>query len=333
MKRIVLLPIESLEERYTAQWARWWPNELRALGWTVEEIQGDPVGPAVVAGQFLDVCSTWVWKGSQVAALARAFIAKAFRPGDVILSLDGWGPGVLAAAYMRDGLGIDVKIVSFLHAGTYDVWDFLAQRRMGRWARGFEESIAAACDLVLVGSEFHKALLVAERDVVPSRIAVTGVPVHASAQPERIPWEKRERLVVFPHRLAPEKAPEDFATIQRLYETRFGRDAEWVRTKDVWTDKAAYYDLLNRARVVVSTARQETFGIAMQEGIAAGAWAVAPRRLAYPEVIRTGGSLYDSLDQAADFVHGFLKAVWSPPWDGWHEGAINRASAAIEALL
>ncbi|MFQ5766933.1 MAG: glycosyltransferase, partial [Acidobacteriota bacterium] len=37
--------------------------------------------------------------------------------------------------------------------------------------------------------------------------------------------------------------------------------------------------------IVVSTARQENFGVAVVEAVACGAWPVLPRRLAYPELI------------------------------------------------
>ena len=50
-------------------------------------------------------------------------------------------------------------------------------------------------------------------------------------------------------------------------------------------ERAAYLDVLRRADVVVSAARNENFGLAVVEAIAAGAWPVVPAALAYPEVI------------------------------------------------
>ncbi|HUH01450.1 MAG TPA: DUF3524 domain-containing protein [Kofleriaceae bacterium] len=46
-----------------------------------------------------------------------------------------------------------------------------------------------------------------------------------------------------------------------------------------------YEQALAGADLVVSTARHEFFGIAMVEAVAAGAFPIAPRRLAYPEVL------------------------------------------------
>lgn len=52
--------------------------------------------------------------------------------------------------------------------------------------------------------------------------------------------------------------------------------------------KAKYREILLRADVVVSTARQEFFGVAVMEAIAAGAFPVLPSRLVYPSLIPAG---------------------------------------------
>ncbi len=57
-------------------------------------------------------------------------------------------------------------------------------------------------------------------------------------------------------------------------------------------DRAAYAALLARCDVVVSTARQENFGISVVEAAAAGAHPLVPRALAYPEVLP--GQLHDA---------------------------------------
>jgi glycosyltransferase involved in cell wall biosynthesis len=151
-----------------------------------------------------------------------------------------------------------------------------------------------------------------------------------------VPWEERRNLIVFPHRLAPEKAPWEFDQLATLV----GRaDLIWVKTRDAshastvndgYSSKSAYYRLLAQAKVVVSTARQETFGIAMQEGIASGAWAVAPHRLSYPELIGEGeGYLYRNLEEAAEQIVEAVSLPFSSRWSGKPERAIHRAVEEI----
>lgn len=295
----------------------------------------------LAGGEFLDPCKTWRWKGAQVEHLARLFQDGSIKDGDVILSLDGWGPGTTAAAYMRDAMRLDVKIVLFMHAGTYDPHDFLTRADMERWAAGIEYGWFQAADLILVGSEFHTRLLIETRGAEERKIAATGYPILPSALPFLAePWETRPPLVVFPHRLAPEKAPWEFERMREIFEASYDYPAEWVMTRDSkwvgtefdgYSSKRAYYSLLSRARVVVSTARQETFGIAMQEGIALGAWAVAPARLSYAELIDSScGLKYRSLEEAAEFVRMALNNSHGSAWSGWHEKAIQRAADEIK---
>lgn len=73
-------------------------------------------------------------------------------------------------------------------------------------------------------------------------------------------------------------------------------------------DRADYLALLARCDVVVSTAIQENFGIAVLEAILAGCQPLLPNRLAYPEVIPPdfhGLCLYPS----DDALFGYLKAL------------------------
>ena len=50
-------------------------------------------------------------------------------------------------------------------------------------------------------------------------------------------------------------------------------------------ERSEYLDLLGRADIVVSAARNENFGLAVVEAIAAGAWPVLPDALSYPEIV------------------------------------------------
>ena len=63
--------------------------------------------------------------------------------------------------------------------------------------------------------------------------------------------------------------------------------------------KAKYYDILQQADVVVSSARHEFQGIALLEAVASGCRALAPNRLAYPSYLPSD-SLYRSTPEAPD---------------------------------
>lgn len=74
-----------------------------------------------------------------------------------------------------------------------------------------------------------------------------------------------------------------------------------------WAERDRYIGLLNEASVVLSTAHQEFFGVAITEAVAAGAHPVFPNRLVYPERIADFGAdsslaLYDSPEEAVGLI-------------------------------
>jgi glycosyltransferase involved in cell wall biosynthesis len=92
-----------------------------------------------------------------------------------------------------------------------------------------------------------------------------------------------------------------------------------------FADRDRYESLLLEARVVLSTADQEFFGIGVVEAIAAGAHPVLPNRLVYPERIAAldadpTTSLFNTPTEAADMI---VSALTCEP-DPSHRTAVNQ---------
>ena len=294
--RIFLLPIEPIELRYSAQWHRWFSAKLAAHG-EVVVVNGQRLRDGIVEGQFLDVVDTHHYKSTQLAAFMRLYHEGAVEAGDAVLLLDGWSPSVTALAYVRDLGSVPFRIGALFHAGAYDPWDFLGRNyRVAHWAGHIERGWLTALDYVFVSTYYHARLLREERG--SHNVRVVPFPLYPDEWADAAqPWATRPRRVVWPHRIAAEKDPDEWAWIRRAYEIAYPEDpVEWVRTKDHCTTKADYYRMLGSSRVVVSTAHQETWGIAMLEGATLGAYPVAPNRLSYPELFPR--SLYSSRDEA-----------------------------------
>lgn len=315
-RRIFLLPIEPLEERYSADWLRWWPAGLRPMGdgmadasLEVVVVLGHQNTREIETGQFLDAVDTMRFKATQADAMLARVQAGQVGDDDIILMLDGWNPAVEMLHYARVLTGAKWKLAGLLHAGTWDSHDHLSRCGLEPSMRGAEQGWAKMFDRLYVATEFHKRLLAgAALDV--SRTKVLPFPLltghlklcHAT------PWSDRGNLVVFPHRLAPEKNPSMFEEMARAYRAKYPEDsAEFVCSKYAARTKADYYNLLGRARVAVSCAYQETWGIAMLESLALGAHPVAPARLSYPETM-PADALYTSMNSAIELIHRGLHA-------------------------
>lgn len=305
MRKIINVPIEPLEERYSAQWNRWIPAELSRLG--VDHIHLDfiePLSDKIRNGSFLDVIGTNYYKAKQLAELMDLIDRGQIVSGDVILLNDIWFPGLEMLAYVRDAIGRDFKIAGIAHAGTWDPYDFLSQKKMGRWGEDLENSWFEIVDYILVNSHYHKQLLKNSRTIDSDKIFVVGYPF----KPEEFvePKPKKENIVVFPHRLDPEKQPELFDYLAIVLQKTFP-DWQFIKTKDVWTNKKAYYDLLNRSKIAFSCALQETFGIAMVEATLCGCIPVVPDRLSYHH-------LYDKIFKYSEKEEAIFPAQAKLSW-------------------
>ena len=130
------------------------------------------------------------------------------------------------------------------------------------------------------------------------RLRPEDVGVRAGTAPRRILWNHRwefdkaperffaaldalvARHVLFVVDVVGEsfaRQPDVFATARERLGARIGRFG-YVE------DRAAYVRALWEADVVVSTAKQEYFGIAMAEAVWCGAWPIAPRALVYEDL-------------------------------------------------
>jgi glycosyltransferase involved in cell wall biosynthesis len=284
------VPIEPLIERYSNDWNHWFPEEFDANGIEYETINGEELTRRIEQGSFLDVIGTNHFKASQIQKICRKIYSGAVKDGDVFLFHDYWFPGVESLAYIRDALGMKFKIVGLLHAGTWDKQDFLSHKGMDIWAPELEESWFQIADCIFVATEFHRNLLINSRRV--------GCPIHVTGFPIRDlhsnPDVEKEKVIVFPHRLDSEKQPEKFELLEKIFRDLHPDLEEWrfIKTKEEiahitpngLTSKEAYYSLLNKSRIAVSCALQETWGIAMQEALFAGCIPLVPDRLSYVEM-------------------------------------------------
>jgi hypothetical protein len=295
--RVIYVPIERLEERYSAQWDDWFQAAFKREG--IEFIKvGSSENKVITHGQFLDVIETNRYKAGQLKVVMDIIALDPMKPTTVFF-MDLWFPGIQSLAYIREGMSAPLKIKGMLHAGTYDPHDFLTQKSMGVWGLPFEQSILNLADKIFIATEFHKALM-----------EWSGLTPVNKDKFEIVPWPVeheyletiKEDIVLFPHRLAPEKQPEQFDLLKMMYSKKYSHFPRWFKTKDVAKTKAEYHWWLAKSKVAVSCALQETYGLAMIEAVNNGCFPVAPNRLSYPETLG-GFTLYNNLDEAVELIH------------------------------
>lgn len=86
-------------------------------------------------------------------------------------------------------------------------------------------------------------------------------------------------LILFPHRIAPEKQVEIFRDLKHHLP-----QYEFVVCQDQYLTKNEYHNLLGEAKLVFSANLQETLGISCYEGAVVDAIPMVPDRLSYTEM-------------------------------------------------
>lgn len=286
---LVILPIEPFEERYSTQWYEYFKRFAEENNIPHQIINPIPLSSKIEEGEFLDVSGTNWYKMCQLQLVIAGLRDRTIPSNSNILLLDGWFPGIEALFYIRDALNLELKIYSCLHAGTWDKNDFLTQKGMEKWAKRMEKSWLSQYKKSFVATDFHKGLInssrTKKRDM--DKIVVTGFPFYweddAIWKHSPIQWEQKENICVFPHRLAVEKNVADWVCFVEKMKEEF---PQWrfLSTKLECRSKSEYYDLLKRSKIAVSTAYQETWGIAMQEALYSGCIPLVPDRLSYREM-------------------------------------------------
>ena len=260
------------------------------------------------------------------------------KSASVLAGRVGAPPDVLLASSMMDLPGFlaqsqfgSVPTLLYLHENqlTYDRskpdlirgavnWRSVqAADRVAFNSRFHLEDFAAA--LPMLDVESSQVELVRSKSVVlPVGLELTGL--------EQDRRDEGPPVVLWNHRWEGDKDPDTFVdAILAVADLQFrlmvtGNGAGLARLLPALTARfgdriihaghapvAEYRALLTRADLVVSTARQEFFGVSIAEAMAAGAVPLVPNRLAYPELL--GPALSNCLYERGNLSEGLASLV------------------------
>ena len=328
MAKVFLVDLEAVETRYTGEWKAHLPALLRKHGHDVQVIDGPTDIPkATTPGAFLNFGGTNIYKSSQVEKIGRLFCDGRIHAGDHFIFTDAWHPGIINLKYMSELLGIRVVIHALWHAGSYDPQDFLG-RLIGNapWVRHAEKSFFAAIDHNYFATDFHIEMFDANllndgmmenpwrsedmRDYkLSKKIVRTGWPMEYMEDTflmyRNMP---KKDIILFPHRLAPEKQLDIFLDLkEQLPQYEFRVCQEYPLTK------REYHNMLGEAKLVFSANLQETLGISWYEGALVDAIPMVPNRLSYSEMalddFKYPSEWTESFDSYKEYRHLIIERI------------------------
>jgi hypothetical protein len=268
---IYLVDIENIPNRYSEQWRKW-HEELFALYNLEYLIIGSDENVATKKNEFMSFIPSNRYKAKQIIQLADLLNEERIKENDVVYFMDAWHPGVISLYQMRIFYPHKFKIAGFWHAGSYDVHDIL-----GPYFKDLspaEIGYSRCLDGNFFATDFSRTIF----DNV-TKVNNSSIVGFLMDQDFMGPWQTKEKMIVFPHRISPEKHPEMFDELAASMP-----DWNCIKTIEVAKDKKEYYSLLRRAKYSVSFAEQETFGISMVESFNCGCIPIVPNRLSYKEL-------------------------------------------------
>lgn len=206
---LIVVPIEPLAERYTAQWYKHLPVAF-AEHFNVTVIDGEPLQDTIKVGTFLDINSTIHYKATQLRKIAALFDAGKVADGTRFFfgDIEFWG--VESIRLMADMNRVNIKLVGFLHAASYTKGD--AFEIAAPYQQYTEVGWISAFDTVFVGSDYHRNAVI-ERRLLPlgaeslrHRIVVSGNPLFAA---DYLTYGvEKKKQVVLTNRFDAEKHPD-----------------------------------------------------------------------------------------------------------------------------
>jgi hypothetical protein len=308
MANVFLIDLEAVSTRYTGEWKSHVPQLLKRAGHNVQVLCGpEDIPTATTPGAFLNFGGTNIYKSAQVEQMGRLFCNGSVHPGDHFIFTDAWHPGIINLKYMSELLDIPVTTHGLWHAGSYDPQDFLG-RLVGNkpWVRYAEKSFFHAFDHNYFATDFHIEMFGLNllsldkkttnyRYVTDKKIIRTGWPMEymdgTLTAYKNMP--KRD-LILFPHRIAPEKQVEIFRDLKEHLP-----QYEFVVCQDQQLTKNEYHNLLGEAKIIFSANLQETLGISCYEGALVDAIPMIPDRLSYTEMY------YDTFKYPSHWTESF----------------------------
>jgi glycosyltransferase involved in cell wall biosynthesis len=268
------------------------------------KIDGNILTTKIETGAFLDSEGTNYYKFSQLQKVCKLFKENKIKDGDVFFVSDLWFPGIEAIKYMAYFRNIQVKIKGLLHAGSFTETDFV--RGIEDWAKWVERGWFHSFDKIFLGSQHIKHELIEKGRIIDfKKLEVTGLPFIAEdlyKKVKKIPWSKKEDIIVFAGRLDEEKQPWLFDRVIGDFRRKYpGIAIKAVKTLELNLNKTDYLKLLAKSKIFFSASLQENFGYSALEASAYDCNLIVPNRLVYPEFYPEK-CLYNDLDEAVKMI-------------------------------
>lgn len=257
------------------------PEMLREYGYDVNVISGT----TTIATQN-DMIANIAYKGSQFNALYQYMILEKINDGDMFIFSNAWDVNVIQLRRMVDILKLNnIKYMGIWRDGMYDPSNRMRSamiRREKDWANATERALFRAYDMNIFFSErIRDKFYGLHRYKDTMYAAVLGYPINIHKLRESYPDTlNKEDLIVIPHTTYDPHVQHVLVAIRRMFP-----DYTIIDSCELRLSRNEYYDILMRAKIVLSIDTTESDPTCIYEGLCFGCIPIAPDTGVYKETM------------------------------------------------
>jgi hypothetical protein len=275
MGRLILVPQYPTRLRYQEWWFSEFPNNF--INYFDEVISLGTYSKSgylttMDSSKFAPINEALEFELYQISSLSTFN----FKDDDVLLLNDLSYPGLFTQALFHNR---PKKCFAICHATSRNAYDYFAKDRQLKYP--IEKTTAKLFKHIFVGSNYHANKLGWKN------IIVTGLPKPPFSSSVH-KQEKRFPIISVARDTMQKRTKEIEEEVKRAFHCKIFNPKP--------TDWASYYDALSYSKVLLITAKEETYGYQIVDAIMNDCIPVAPNHFSYPELIPKN-YLYNSINE------------------------------------
>ena len=361
-RRLIYLPLESYEERYTSQLCKWNTDRFdkRGIDYTIVHGRDLREDDKINVGQVLDAHGRSYYSLHQMAKLVSLLHDGDFTNDDVIFSEDLFQPGFAALPYILAQLPLHKRPRIFTRclAQSIDPDDFVHPMR--NWMRQFEMLVDKTVDgILMANTEMGPHMRIA---MFEAPLYVTGLPFDKEEVKKRVteglaipspltPLSERKKRVVFSSRWDKEKQPWFYMDLIEKFHEQQGEDmpefvittgaAKLRSTNQEYIDRArdlekrgllticeglsktTYYHMLANSQIQFNCARQDWQSNTLNEASALGTYSLCAAFRSFPQALNNNARFLFSPWSLEDANEKMCKLLEDAAESDIHESVID----------
>lgn len=285
--RIILVPQFPSKMRYQEWWFTEFPKQFRERGFEVLVLGEDYINKIKEAPYDPEVFSPMNQAIFLETLQINEYLDIDLRDDDVLFWMDLSFPGLFGHVLFHKR---PKKMYAFCHATAKNFYDYYEPDRMYKFP--IETSLASMFDKVFVGSKYHKAKLGWKNTVV------TYLPFPPMRDEVRISGVTKTIDIMSASRPSIQKVDSELEKkVEEFFKVKIKRPKSYSWFNYFWN--------LNSAKILLITAREDTFGYQIVDAVMNNCIPLARRSFAYPELL-PNKYLYSSEEELFDKIDHIL---------------------------